>query len=214
MRVDIWSDIRCPFCYIGKRHFERALEKFKHKGEVQITWHSFELDPHMQTQKDISVIDYLAERKGISREQSVKLHDRVTQMAKDAGLNYNFDTAVMANSFDAHRLIQLANTKGKGDEAEEQIFKAYFIDGKDISDKFVLTTIGVTLGLDEHTVKTMLNGDAFAEDVRKDEAMAQQIGVSGVPFFVIDQKLGVSGAQPPEVFLGALEKAWQNKAVA
>src|SRR4051812_16466246 len=119
MKVDIWSDIRCPFCYIGKRRFEEALDSFPHKDKIEVEWHSFELDPDMQTDTSANIYDYLAERKGQSREWAVQVHARVTQMAQEVGLDYNFDKAVTANTFNAHRLAQLAKTKQLGDAAEE-----------------------------------------------------------------------------------------------
>jgi predicted DsbA family dithiol-disulfide isomerase len=210
MKVDIWSDIRCPFCYIGKRKFEMALAQFEHKGKVEVEWHSFELDPDMKTQPGKNVYEYLAERKGISREQSEKMHVQLIHTAKEVGLNYNFDNAVIANSFDAHRLTQLAKSKGLGDESEEALFIAYFTDGKDISDTNTLVELGVKIGLEKTEVEQMLNSNAFADVVREDEAMAQSIGVNGVPFFVLNNKYAVSGAQAPDTFLEALQQTWKE----
>jgi protein disulfide-isomerase len=210
MKVDIWSDIRCPFCYIGKRKFETALEQFEQKDKVKVEWHSFELDPGMKTQKDSNVYDYLAERKGISRESSVQLHQQVTATAKQSGLTYNFDTAVIANSFDAHRLVQLAKVNGLGDQAEERLFKAYFTEGKDISDHLTLIVLGIEVGLDGKAIKQMLDSDSFSTEVRNDEYKAQALGIQGVPFFVMNDRYGVSGAQPSDVFLQTLQKAWRE----
>jgi predicted DsbA family dithiol-disulfide isomerase len=210
MKVDIWSDIRCPFCYIGKRKFETALAKFPSKDKLELEWHSFELDPGMKTQTGTNVYDYLARRKNISRESSVQLHGQVTETARQVGLTYNFDRAVIANSFDAHRLIQLAKHNGLGDAAEERLFKAYFTEGKDISDHLTLIILGDEIGLNGKLVKQMLDGDAFADEVRYDEKQARESGINGVPFFVFNDRYGVSGAQQPEVFLQTLEKAWQE----
>jgi predicted DsbA family dithiol-disulfide isomerase len=210
MKVDIWSDIRCPFCYIGKRKFETALAKFPQKDKVEVEWHSFELEPGLKTDTGVNLHDYLAQRKNISRESSVQLHKQVTETAKQVGLNYNFDTAVIANSFDAHRLIQLAKLNGLGDAAEERLFKAYFTEGKDISDHLTLIILGDEIGLSGKTVKQMLDSDEFADEVRYDERQAQELGVNGVPFFVMNDRHEVSGAQQPEVFLQTLEKAWQE----
>src|SRR5690606_25816142 len=152
VNVDIWSDIMCPFCYIGKRRFDDALSQFEHKEEVKVTWHSFQLDPSIKPQPGKSAVDYLAERKGQSREWSMHMHENVTQMAKEAGLTYNFDKAVVANSFDAHRLIHLAQENGLGDAAEERLFTAYFTEGKDIADPLTLVELGKEIGLAEATV--------------------------------------------------------------
>ena len=210
MKVDIWSDIRCPFCYIGKRKFEKALAQFPQKDKVEVEWHSFELDPGMKTQAGVNIYDYLARRKNITRESSVQLHQHVTETAKEVGLDYHFDTAVIANSFDAHRLIQLAKLNGMGDAAEERLFKAYFTEGKDISDHLTLIILGDEIGLDGRLVKQMLDSDALMDEVRYDERQARELGINAVPFFVINDRYGVSGAQQPEVFLQTLERAWQE----
>ena len=212
MKVEIWSDIVCPFCYIGKRHFESALKSFAHADEIEIEWKSYQLDPEMPKQtKQQNVYEYLAERKGISVENSKALHDNVVKMAKSAGLDYHFEKAVVANSFDAHRLIQLAKTKGLGDAAEEALFYAYFCAGKDIADKETLLAIGKEIGLEENTVKDLLNTDLFSDQVNQDVYESQQVGLGGVPHFVIDNRFSISGAQPVSVFLNALEKAYQTK---
>ena len=212
MKVEIWSDIVCPFCYIGKRHFESALKSFAHADEIEIEWKSYQLDPEMPKQaKQQNVYEYLAERKGISVENSKALHDNVVNMAKVAGLDYHFEKAVVANSFDAHRLIQLAKTKGLGDAAEEAMFYAYFSAGKDIADKETLLAIGKEIGLEENAVKDLLNTDLFSEQVDQDIYESQQVGLGGVPHFVIDDRFSISGAQPVSVFLNALEKAYQTK---
>lgn len=208
MKIEIWSDVMCPFCYIGKRKFEAALEQFENKANVEVVWKSFQLNPAMKTDPSKNITNYLAEIKGWSLEQAKEMNTHVTNMAKEVGLHYDFDKAIVANSFDAHRLIQLAKKHGKGDEAEEQLFKAYFTEGKNTDDHSTLIEIGISIGLNEIEVKQVLASDQFADDVRKDIIEAQQIGVRGVPFFVVDRKYGVSGAQPTEVFLETLTKAW------
>lgn len=210
MKVDIWSDVRCPFCYIGKRKFEKALDQFPQRDRVEVEWHSFELDPGMKTDTNTNVFDYLAKRKNISRESSVKLHETVAEMATATGLEYNFDKAVIANSFDAHRLVQLAKRFGLGDAAEERLFKAYFTEGKDISDHLTLIILGDEIGLDGKLVKQMLDGDDLADEVRYEERQANEIGINGVPFFIINDKYAVTGAQQPQVFLNALNRGWQD----
>ncbi len=210
MKVDIWSDLRCPFCYIGKRKFEKALAQFPQKDKVEVEWHSFELDPGIKAQTGVNIYDYLAQRKNLAPGASVKLHKQVKATAKEVGLDYDFDKAVIANSFDAHRLIQLAKLNGLGDAAEERLFKAYFTEGKDISDHLTLIILGDEIGLDGKQVKQMLDGDAFTDEVRYDERQARELGINGVPFFVMNDRYGVSGAQQPEVFLQTLERAWQE----
>jgi len=206
MQVDIWSDIRCPFCYIGKRKFEMALKEFDQKNEVEVIWHSFELDPQAQTMPDGDMYDHLAKVKGQTREWSVKMHEHVTNLAKEVGLAYDFDKAIIANSFNAHRLIQFAKTKNLGDQVKENLLKAYFILGQNIDDKKTLIEIGIESGMNKNEVEEVIHSDAFSTQVREDEALAHQIGVTGVPFFVFDKKFAVSGAQDPAVFLQALEK--------
>ena len=208
MKVDIWSDIRCPFCYIGKRKFEAALAQFEHKDQVEVEWHSFELDPNATTNPDLDAVDSLANKYGKPREWAEKMHENVTQTAAEVGLKFNLGISVVANSFDAHRLIQLAKSEGLGDEMEEKLFEAHFMLGKDISDHQTLTDLGSSVGLEKLTVTAMLNNDDFTDEVRYDEQMAKNIGVRGVPFFVFNQKLAVSGAQPPETFLGAMNQAF------
>lgn len=212
MKVDIWSDVRCPFCYVGKRKFELALEQFEHKDKVEVEWHSFELDPDAETKPGLNINDYLAEKKGQTREWAVQMNEHVSRSAAEAGLQFNFDNMVIANSFDAHRLIQLAKTYELGNEMEELLFKAHFVDGKNIDDKAVLTEIALSAGIENVVVSQMLDTYEFGNEVRADEQIAQQIGISGVPFFIFDQKLAVSGAQQPETFLGAMEQAWSARA--
>ncbi len=211
MKVDIWSDIRCPFCYIGKRRFEEALSRFDRKNEVEVIWHSFELDPSMKTRPDINPLEYLAKIKGKTLQWSVQMHDQVTAVAATVGLTFNFDKCVVANSFDAHRLIQFGKTKGLGDQAKERLLKAYFTEGLNIHDHPTLLRLGVEIGLDKEEVRHVLHTDVFTDQVRNDEATAQQLGIRGVPFFMLDQKYSVSGAQMSDVFLDALQQAWKEK---
>lgn len=209
MKINIWSDVRCPFCYIGKRKFEMALEKFPHKDKAKVIWHSFELDPELKTNTEVNALDYISEIKGISKQQAQEMHQHVTGVAKEIGLNFNLDESVVANSFNAHRLIQLAKSHGKANEMEEELFKAHFIGSKNIDDMETLIQAGISIGLDEKEVKEALASDAFANEVRQDEAKAKNIGIKGVPFFLLHNKYAVSGAQSPEVFLQALNQAWE-----
>jgi len=208
MKVEIWSDVMCPFCYIGKRRFENALAQFAHKDKVEVIWKSFQLNPDMKTEPGKNINQYLAEVKGWSLEQARQTNDHVTKMAKEAGLDYDLDKAVVANSFDAHRLVQLAKTTGKGDAMEEQLFKAYFTEGKNIADHDTLVQLATGIGLDAETVKKVLDSDEYADAVDQDIYESQQIGVRGVPFFVLNDRYAVSGAQASETFAGALDKAW------
>lgn len=208
MKVEIWSDIMCPFCYIGKRKFETALGKFEGSERVEVEWHSFQLDPTMQYQPGKDLYTYLAEMKGQTREWSINIHNQLTGTAKAVGLEYNFGKAVIANSFDAHRLIQLAKKHGLGDNVEERLFGAYFTEGVNVSDHLTLLELGVEIGLDRREVAEMLAGDAFSDEVDKDIDEARQLGVSGVPFFVMNRKYAVAGAQSQEVFTQVLEKSF------
>jgi predicted DsbA family dithiol-disulfide isomerase len=210
MKVEIWSDIMCPFCYIGKRNYETALRQFADSNGIELVWHSFQLDPTIPAnpQNKHNVYQYLADRKGMSYEQSVKMHENVVATAKAAGLTYNFEKAIIANSFEAHRLIQMAKSKGLGDAAEERLFYAYFTEGKDVGDPATLMQLGKDIGLSEAEVQEALSNDHYAQQVQRDIAEAQQIGVRGVPFFVFNRKYAVSGAQPPEAFLQALNKSF------
>lgn len=209
MKVEIWSDIMCPFCYIGKRHYEKALEQFANARDVEVEWHSFQLDPTLpKPASKLSPYEYLAQRKGVSIEQSKDMHQNVIHMAEAAGLHYDFDKAVVANSFDAHRLIQFAKTKGLGDETEERLFKAYFTEGKDMCDAQTLLQLAKDIGLNESEAKEVINGTVFTAEVKKDIEIASQIGVRGVPFFVFNRKYAVSGAQPSATFLSVLEKSF------
>lgn len=211
MEVKIWSDVRCPFCYIGKRKFEAALAEFAHKDEVNITWKSFELDPNLQTVEDTNVYDYFSQAKGIPKEQAVDMFDNVTEVAAEVGLNFKLEQSVVANSFKAHRLIQLAKTMNLGNEIEEELFRIHFMEGKNIDDERVLMTSGKNIGIPETAIIALFNSDDFDAEVRIDQLEAQRIGVRGVPFFVFDDKYAVSGAQAPEIFLQTLEKAWEAK---
>lgn len=210
LKIEIWSDVMCPFCYIGKRRIENALNQFPNKEQVEIEWKSFQLDPSTTSQPGKSTYDYLAERYGRDRQWSVEMHTNVAQQAKADGLDYHFDKAVIANSFDAHRLSHLAKKHGVGNELEELIFKAYFTEGKDVADQQTLIELGVAVGLDASEITAMLQSDLFADAVQGDIAEAQQLGVRGVPFFVMDRKYAVSGAQPLEVFTETLQKSWDN----
>jgi predicted DsbA family dithiol-disulfide isomerase len=201
VQVEIWSDVVCPWCYIGKRRFEAAAAQFD--GEVEVTWRSFELDPSAPATREHSASEHLAAKYGMSVEQAESSHAQMTALAAQEGLEYHFELTKGGNSFDAHRLIHLATANGLQDEAMERVFRGYFTEGLAIGDRDVLIALAAELGLDGDA----LNGDAYAEAVREDEHLAQRIGIQGVPFFVLDRRYGVSGAQPAEILVQALEKA-------
>jgi protein disulfide-isomerase len=206
MKIEIWSDIMCPFCYIGKRQLESALTEFPN-DEFEIEWKSFQLDPTITPQSGKDVFTFLAERKGISVEESKEMHKGVTERAKSVGLDYNFDKAIISNSLEAHRIIQFAKTKNLGNEIEEIFFKAYFTEGRDLNDGPTLIELAVKSGLDQIQVLEVLKDEnLFLDNVKNDISEAQQIGVQGVPFFVFDRKYAVSGAQPVEAFVNTIKE--------
>lgn len=211
MTVDIWSDIRCPFCYIGKRKFEQALQQFKNKENVEVIWHSFQLDPDLKTQPEVDVIDYFTKAKGISREQADQMFNRAKEMAAETGLEFNMDSLIVANSFRSHQLLQFAKSKGLGDEIKEALFEAHFTEGKNIDDRQSLIEIANRIGLDKKETEEILDSERFCYEVKQDEMEAKNIGVQGVPFFVFNNKYAVSGAQAPETFLEVLEKSREEK---
>ena len=210
MKVEIWSDVMCPFCYIGKRKFENALAQFPHKENIEVIWKSFQLDPTTVTDPSLNSVEHLAHKKGWSKQQAQETTAHVTSIAKQVGLDFHFDKAVVANSFDAHRLSHLAKKYGKQNELEEKLFQAYFTDGKNTADHSTLLQIGKELGIVENEINEVLNNTTYSNEVEQDIIEAQQIGVRGVPFFVLDRKYAVSGAQESETFLGALTKAYSE----
>lgn len=212
MTIEIWSDVVCPFCYIGKREFENALARFPHANDVTVEWKSFELDPNAPKRSEHDMYGMLVAKYGGTRADAEARVHGVVERAKTVGLDYHMDKAIIGSSFDAHRLIQLAKTKGKGAEAEERLFKAYFTEGAHLADHTTLAQLATEIGLDAKEVQEMLASTHFTEVVRADEREAQQLGVRGVPFFVIDRKYGVSGAQASDHFLGALDQAWKERA--
>lgn len=214
INVDIWSDVRCPFCYIGKHRFEQALDRFEHKENVKVTWHSFELDPNLETQPHMSTLDYFIKSKGVTEEQAKEMFAGAKNMGKDSGLTMHLENTVVANSFKAHQLIQLAKSKGMANEMEEALFEANFSDLENIDDEEILISIGAKLGLSEKECKEAFASQELAEAVKQDENQAQQIGIQGVPFFVFNNKYGVSGAQPPETFLDVLHKIYRETAAS
>ncbi len=198
----------CPFCWIGKRKFEQALEVFQHKDLVEIEWKAFQLDPTTRTNPSTNIYEMLAEKKGISKSQAKQMIGNVSQMASSVGLEMNFDKAIIANSHKAHRFSAFAKKNGKGIEAEEQLFKAYFTDGKNIDDSDTLLSLGSELGLSSSALREVLESNQFSQEVAQDIATARQLGVSGVPYFKVNNKYAISGAQDVSKFTQTLERAY------
>ncbi len=196
--IEVWSDINCPFCYIGKRHLELALKSFP--GQFKVEWKSFELDPSSQPEKGVSQVDLIAQKYGKDRSWVIQMNKNITEMAKQTGLDFKMDQLVPANSFNAHRLIHFAKSSGKQDEMKEALLKARFVDGLDIADFVVLAKVGTDLGLIKADVDGLLGSDNYSEDVRSDEQLASKLGIRGVPFFIINKKYTLSGAQPVDTF--------------
>ncbi len=207
MIIEIWSDIVCPFCYIGKRKFEAALAQFAHNDQVQIEWKSFQLAPDLKTDPKTNSNEFLAKHKNITLDHAKKMHAFVTKMAADVGLNYNFDKVVIANSFNAHRFLHFAKSFHKQNEAKELLCKAYFIDGKNIDSDETLNQIAKELNID----MTRFKSDLFQNEVLKDIEESNELGIDGVPFFVFNRKFAVSGAQDSKVFLETLNQAYSEK---
>ena len=211
MKVEIWSDLVCPFCYLGKRRFEAGLAQFGHPEAVEIAWRSFELDANTAPRPGQSVFDHMAERKGIPLGQSHQMHAQVAAAAAEAGLAYHFDKAVAVNTFLAHQLLHFAAAHGRQAEAKERLFRAYYTEGHNIGSVETLAALAAEIGLDAAAARQALLAGTHAPAVRRDEARAQQIGVRGVPYFVFDDKYAGSGAQPAAVFAEVLQKVWQEQ---
>ncbi|HTG69944.1 MAG TPA: DsbA family oxidoreductase [Candidatus Udaeobacter sp.] len=211
MKVEIWSDYVCPFCYIGKRKFELALERFAHKKQIEIVFRSFELDPSADPNSNVSTYHMLAAKYGMSLEKAKETTVNVAEQAAAVGLTFNFDGTVSTNTFDAHRVVHFAAQHGKEKAVSERLFKAYFTDGENIGNRGRLAALAADAGLDASSVSEMLETNQFADAVRGEEEEGRQIGIRGVPFYVVDRKYAVSGAQSPEVFLDTLNKAWSEK---
>ncbi|MFD5278537.1 DsbA family protein [Pseudarthrobacter sp. NPDC058362] len=210
MKIEIWSDVACPWCYIGKRRFEAALAEFPHRESVEVTWRSFQLDPTLPDHYAGTELQYLSTRKGLAPQQVTQMFEHVAEQAAGVGLNYRFDKVVVANSFTAHRLLHLAAAHGLQDAAKERLLSDHFEHGKDVGSREYLTELGAGLGLDPADVEELFTTDKYADEVRADFDEARTLGISGVPFFVLDRKFGLSGAQPKETFTAALNQAWNE----
>ncbi|UYQ93653.1 DsbA family oxidoreductase [Chitinophaga horti] len=211
MKVEIWSDIMCPFCYIGKRRFEQALEHAGITEPVEVVWKSFQLDPHLEYVPGRTTHEMLAEKKGWTTDYAKDVSNQVSGMAAQLGLQYDFDKAVPANTLDAHRLSHLAAKHGVQNEVEEQLFSAYFTEGKNVGDAETLVQIGAKAGIPEAETRNMLAGDTYQQEVSKDIAEGASLGVRGVPFFVFNRQYAISGAQPLEVFTQTFHKVLEEE---
>ncbi len=210
MQVEIWSDVVCPWCYIGKRRFETALARFDHRDDVEVIWRAFELDPRAPARREGDPIEHLARKYGMALGQARATYARITELAATEGLEYHLDRAQRGNTFDAHRLIHLAAVDGLGNEMKERLLRAYFVESEPIGERDTLVRLAGDVGLDPDAADRRLAGDEFADEVRADERRATEIDVTGVPFFLVDGRLGVPGAQDPELLLRVLDRAWST----
>jgi predicted DsbA family dithiol-disulfide isomerase len=208
MQIEIWSDVICPWCYIGKRRFETALSDFAHKEKVQVVWRSFELDPDSPSQLPGTLEEMLAQKYQVTPQEAAAMNARVTEVARQVGLDYRLSTARPGNTFDAHRLLHFADSKRLGDGATERLMHAYFSESLPVGDHAALARLAPEFGIAEDEALNILKSDSYSSEVRADEARAANFGITTVPFFVFDEKSGISGAQPVEVFSAALQQAW------
>jgi predicted DsbA family dithiol-disulfide isomerase len=211
MRVDIWSDVICPWCYVGKARFEKALDSFAHRDEVEVVYHSFELDPSSPRGQGESNLAMLSKKFGKSPDEALAMDGQVGSLARAEGLGFDSGRPV-GNTFDIHRVLHLGLDRGVQQALLSSVNEAYFAQARDVFDRDVLTEVAAGAGLDAAEVGKVLDGDSYADEVRQDELQARQIGINGVPFFVFDMALGASGAQPTELFTSALNQAWDRRA--
>ncbi|WP_339900953.1 DsbA family oxidoreductase [uncultured Cyclobacterium sp.] len=206
MKVEIWSDVVCPFCYIGKRRFEKALANFSQKNQIEVIYRSFQLNPDIQTDTNKSVEQYLAESKGVTLSKATEMTQYVTDQAALEGLDFQMQNAVVANTFRSHRILQLALTQGKQQAMKERLLEAYFIEGKNIDDMGILSNLSSDVGLTN--VEEITKTDTFSDEVKRDILASKQMGIQGVPFFVFNRKYGISGAQETKVFAEAINQSF------
>jgi predicted DsbA family dithiol-disulfide isomerase len=211
MQVEIWSDVVCPWCYVGKRRFEQALAAFPHRDQVQVVWRSFELDPAAPAERSGPYAGHLAAKYGVPVERAQEMIDAMTATAAADGLDLRFDLARAGGTFDAHRMVHLAAETGRQDAVQERLMRATFTEGEPLGDRDTLVRLVAEAGLDPDRARTVLADDTYGDAVRADEQQARQLGISGVPFFAVDRTYGVSGAQPVEVLLQVLERAWAER---
>jgi predicted DsbA family dithiol-disulfide isomerase len=210
--VEIWSDIACPWCYVGKRRFEAALAGFEHRDDVRVTWRSFELDPSAPNERSGDRAARLAEKYGMTLERAREMEQQMTDTAAGEGLEFRFDIARSGTTFDGHRIVHLAHEHGLQDAMKERLLRAYFTEGELVGDPDTLVRLAVEVGLPEDEARETLTDDRYADEVRADERLASQLGISAVPTFVVDRSLGASGAHPPEALLELLRQGWANRA--
>jgi len=214
VHVEIWSDIACPWCYVGKRRFEAALAAFEHRDEVTVTWRSFELDPEAPAEREGDQATHIARKYGIDREQAIASQQNLAQIAAGEGIEMRFRDVKGANTFDAHRIVHLAAAHGVQEAMIERLFRAHQTEGELISDHDVLTRLAVETGVPEDEVRATLASDRYGAQVREDEHLAARIKIQGVPFFVVDRAIGISGAQPPDVLGELLKRGWEKRSAA
>jgi predicted DsbA family dithiol-disulfide isomerase len=210
VNVEIWSDIACPWCYVGKHRFQRALEAFEHRDQVAVTWRAFELDPSAPPERPGDHAAHLAAKYGRTLEQVGQMHDEMTAMGAAEGLDLRFDRVRSGNTFDAHRVVHLAAFHGAQDAMQERLMRAYLTEGELMSDHAALARLAGEVGLPPTEVEELLAGDRFAAEVRAEQELAHGFGISAVPFFVIERTLGGAGAQPVEAFHELLTQAWER----
>jgi predicted DsbA family dithiol-disulfide isomerase len=214
MHIEIWSDIACPWCYVGKRRFEAALAAFEHRDEVTVTWRSFELDPQAPVARSVDSATHLAQKYGMSREQAQVSQRRLADVAAADGIEMRFDLARGGNTFDAHRLVHLAEAHGVQDAMTERLMRAYFTEGELIGDAGALTRLALEVGLPADEVRDVLAGTRYAAEVREDERTAMSLGIHAVPFIAVDRRIGAAGARPPEALGELLRQAWEGRVAA
>ena len=211
MKVEIWSDVICPWCYVGKRNFDAALSGFEYRGEVDVVWRAYELDPNAPPERSGSYIERISRKYGISPDDARQRMSRIVTLGAAAGIEFRFDELRAGNTFDAHRLLHLARSLGRQQELQERLFAATFSEGHPIGERETLVKLAADVGLAEADVQGMLESRDFADDVRADEVEALELGVSGVPFFAFDRRYAVAGAQAPAVLVEVLERAWAER---
>lgn len=210
MQIEVWSDVICPWCYIGKRKLEMALAKFPHWEQVQLVWRSYELDRDAPRLPSVTLNEMLAQKYGVTQQEAAAMNARVTAAAKEVGLDYHLERARPGNTFDAHRLLHFAASRQLDDAASERLMRGYFSESLAVGDCEALAKLAPEFGIPEHEARALLESDAYANDVRADEARATDFGITGVPCFVIDERIVITGAQPVEVFADTLRQAWEE----
>lgn len=210
MKIEIWSDVMYPFCYIGKKNFEQALENLPFKDDVEVEWKSFQLDPALRPSETKTTAEYFREKKGFPEEQAKQMTNQVINMGKTSGINFNFEKALITNTFLAHKILHVAKKYNKSSEMEEELFKAHFLDGKNVGDIETLVSLAVSLGINGEEAKNSLESENFDYEISQDILEAKNNGISGVPFFILNGKYGVSGAQPVDFFRNALMQTYEE----